>query len=161
MALHIFSFRKKKKTVFLLKNRQCSPVSPPSPVNVHGDSPTEPAPRGRPGLSHVHCCLSLLLAFSARLPPLPSALSTAAEGPCRNASQTTLTHCSESPPNQTTSHPSQSKPESLSPTCRSWSAWPSPYLRFYTDLFTQRTGRTWPNLRAFALAASSAWTALP
>lgn len=104
-----------------------------------------------PGLSHVHCCLSLLLAFSARLPPLPSALSTAAEGPCRNASQITLTHCSESPPNQTTSHPSQSKPESLSPTCRSWSAWPSPYLRFYTDLFTQRTGRTWPNLRAFAL----------
>ena len=47
MALHIFSFRK-KKTVFLLKNRQCSPVSPPSPVNVHGDSPTEPAPRAGP-----------------------------------------------------------------------------------------------------------------
>ena len=81
MALRIFSFRKKKKTVFLLKNRQCSPVSPPSPVNVHGDSPTEPAPRGRPGLSHVHCCLSLLLAFSARLPPLPSALSTQQRGP--------------------------------------------------------------------------------
>ena len=48
---------------------------------MHGDSPTEPAPRGRPGLSHVHCCLSLLLAFSARLPPLPSALSTQQRGP--------------------------------------------------------------------------------
>ena len=100
-----------------------------------------------PSLSHVHCCLSLFLAFCARLPPLPSAFSTAAEGPCRNASQITLTRCSERPLNQMTSHPSQS----LSPTCRSWSAWSSPYLCFYTNLFTQRTGQTWPNLRARAL----------
>ena len=47
MALLIFSSRK-KKTVFLLKKRQCSPVFPSSPVNVYGEFGHLTAPVGRP-----------------------------------------------------------------------------------------------------------------